>query len=108
MPPTSVDGSGLQSATSVLQGGGLEAAHAMPGVAAVDDFRTDFSVRGSPYRQIGIVVDGVATHWLQHSVSGRDDAGSVSMFGSDILERATLETGAYPRRTTTRWVPTSC
>ena len=97
VPPTSVDGSGLQSATSVLQGGGLEAAHAMPGVAAVDDFRTDFSVRGSPYRQIGIVVDGVATHWLQHSVSGRDDAGSVSMFGSDILERATLETGAYPR-----------
>ena len=70
----------------------------MPGVAAVDDFRTDFSVRGSPYRQIGVVVDGVATHWLQHSVSGRDDAGSVSMFGSDILERATLETGAYPRR----------
>jgi hypothetical protein len=50
---------------------GLAAVHAMPRVTAVDDFRSDFSVRGSPYRQIGIVIDGVATPWLQHTVYGR-------------------------------------
>jgi hypothetical protein len=69
----------------------------MPRVSALDDFRSDFSVRGSPYRQIGIVVDGIATPWLQHTVYGRSDLGSVAMFGSDSLDTATLQAGAYPR-----------
>jgi hypothetical protein len=95
---TSLDSRALRLAGSPLQSDALEAIHAMPRVAAVDDYRGDFSVRGSPYRQIGIVVDGVATRWLQHTVYGRNDAGSLSMFGSDILDRATLQAGAYPRR----------
>ena len=95
---TTLDAGALRLAGSPLQSDALEAIHAMPRVAAVDDYRGDFSVRGSPYRQIGIVVDGVATKWLQHTVYGRNDAGSLSMFGSDILDRATLQAGAYPRR----------
>ncbi len=95
---TSFDRSALALAGSPLQADALEAIHAMPRVTAVDDYRGDFSVRGSPYRQIGIVIDGVATRWLQHTVFGRNDAGSLSMFGSDILDRATLQAGAYPRR----------
>ena len=93
---TTIDGSALHASRSVLQSDGLDAVHAMPRVVAVDDFRGDFSVRGSPYRQIGVVIDGVATPWLQHTVYGRNDAGSLSMFGSDILDRATLVAGAYP------------
>ena len=95
---TSLDNRALRLAGSPLQSDALEAIHAMPRVAAVDDNRGDFSVRASPYRQIGIVVDGVATRWLQHTVYGRNDAGSLSMFGSDILDRATLQAGGYPRR----------
>ena len=95
---TTLDAGALRLAGSPLQSDALEAIHAMPRVAAVDDYRGDFSVRGSPFRQIGIVVDGVATRWLQHTVYGRNDAGSLSMFGSDILDRATLQAGAYPRR----------
>src|SRR6267142_1810406 len=36
--------------------------------------------------------------WMQHSVYGRRDAGSLSMFGSAIVDRAVLQAGAYPRR----------
>jgi hypothetical protein len=90
--------SDLQAGGSILQDDGLQAAHAMPRVASIDDFRSEFSVRGSPYRHVGVVIDGVATPWLQHTVYGRSDAGSLSMFGSGVLERATLQSGAYPRR----------
>lgn len=92
------DARDLQAATSILQDDGLRAVHAMPQVTSEDDFRSEFSVRGSPYRQIGLVVDEVATPWLQHGVYGRRDAGSLSMFGSGIMERATLQAGPYLRR----------
>ena len=55
-----LDGRTLRAMSNPAQSDGLDAVRAMPGVAADDDFRADFSVRGSPYRQIGIVVDGVA------------------------------------------------
>ena len=51
---------------------------ALPGVAAGDDFRSEFSVRGASFRQMGIVIDGVATPMLVHTVKGRDDTGSVA------------------------------
>jgi len=95
---TTLSAGALRAATSILADDGLEAVHAMPGVVAGDDFRSEFSVRGSPYRQIGIVVDGVATPWLQHAIYGRNDAGSLSMFASDAVDRETLQAGAYPRR----------
>lgn len=95
---TTLDSRQLALAGSPLQSEALEAVHAMPRVLAVDDYHGDFSVRGSPYRQIGIVIDGVPTRWLQHTVYGRNDAGSLSMFGSDILDRASLQAGAFPRR----------
>jgi TonB-dependent receptor-like protein len=95
---TTLGSSAVRLASSVLAGDGLEAAQTMPGVIAGDDLRSEFSVRGSPYRHIGIVIDGVATPWLQHTVYGRNDAGSLSMFASDIVDRVTLQAGAYPRR----------
>jgi hypothetical protein len=87
----------LDIASSPVSSDGLEAVRAMPGVEAFDDSRSDFSVRGSPYRQIGTVIDGVPARWLQHAVFGRNDAGSLSMFGSDVVERATLQAGAFAR-----------
>jgi TonB dependent receptor len=95
---TTFDRNDVRAASSVLASDGLEAVLTMPGVIAGDDFRNEFTVRGSPYRQIGIVVDGVATPFLQHMVYGRNDAGSLSMFAGDIVDRMTLQAGAYPRR----------
>lgn len=92
-----LDRGALEASGGPLDVDGLAAVHAMPRVSALDDFRSDFSVRGSPYRQIGIVIDGVPTPWLQHTVYGRSDLGSVSMFASDSLDTATLQAGAYPR-----------
>jgi hypothetical protein len=95
---TSVGPAELPRLRGVLTGDPLRTVHAMPRVAAVDDFRNEFSVRGSPYRHIGVVVDGVATSWLQHAAYGRTGSGSVAMFDSDLVERATLQAGAYPQR----------
>ncbi len=92
------NGGALHAAGSVLSSDGLDAVRVMPSVVAADDFRADFSVRSSPSRHIGIVIDGVATPWLQHTIYGRTDAGSLSMFASDIIDRVSLRAGAYPRR----------
>ena len=91
------DRSALQTASTPLDADGLSAVHAMPGVAVLDDSRSDFSVRGSPYRQVATIIDGVSTRWLQHAVYGHNGAGTLAMFGSDVLERLTLRAGAYPR-----------
>jgi hypothetical protein len=104
---SSLDNSGTSATlgTSVLTRGydatdseGLRLAQEMPRIVSADDSQVDFSVRGSPYRQIGVVIDGVSTQWLQHAIYGRRDIGSVSMFGGDALESATLRVGAYPQR----------
>jgi hypothetical protein len=89
---------GVRAASSVLAGDGLEAVRTMPRVVATDDFRSEFSIRGNGYRQTGIVIDGVATPWLQHAVYGRSDAGSLSMFTSDIVDRVAVQAGPYARQ----------
>src|SRR5262249_47320205 len=45
-----------------------------------------------------VVVDGFGPPWLQHTIYGRRDAGSLSMFGSDLVDALRLQAGAYPRR----------
>jgi hypothetical protein len=76
----------------------LRIVQSFPGVAAVDDFGNDFTVRGSPFRHVDLVVDGVSTPWLRHTAFGRGAAGSLTMLSGLVIERATLRTGAYPRR----------
>lgn len=71
---------------------------ALPRVAALDDFRSEFAVRGSPFRHVEVVVDGVATPWLFHTAYGRGTTGSVAMLTGQVLEEATLRAGAYPHR----------
>jgi carboxypeptidase family protein len=76
----------------------LRAVHALPGVTAVDDFQSDFAVRGSPFRHVDLVVDGVSTHWLRHTAFGSGATGSLMMLSGLVVDRATLRSGAYPRR----------
>lgn len=95
---TTIGSGGLQSLRSVAADDPMRAVQALPGVAAGDDFRSEFSVRGASFRQMGIVIDGVATPMLVHTVKGRDDTGSVAMINTDILDSATLLAGAQPQR----------
>jgi hypothetical protein len=69
----------------------------LPGAAAGNDFRSDFSVRGSQLRHAGMVIDGVQAPWLQHAAPGRNDTGTLTMLGGAIVEEAVLLVGAYPR-----------
>jgi hypothetical protein len=92
-------GSGeLQNLRGVLADDPMRAVQTLPGVATGDDFRSEFSVRGLAYRNVGVSIDGVSTPWLVHAVYGRDTTGSVAMINSDVLDQATLLAGAHPRR----------
>jgi hypothetical protein len=72
--------------------------HALPHVAPADEFRSEFAVRGSPFRHVDVVVDGISTHWLTHTVHDRGATGSLAMLPVLAIESATLRAGAYPRR----------
>ena len=74
------------------------AAHMLPGVAASDDFRAEFAVRGLGPAHTGISIDGVDSPLLFHTVRGVDDPGSLGLVNSDILESATLLSGPHPQR----------
>jgi hypothetical protein len=76
----------------------LRAVQTLPGVATGDDFQAEFSVRGSAFRHVGLVIDDVPSPMLMHAVRGRDDTGSLSMISADVLDRASLLSGPHPRR----------
>jgi hypothetical protein len=76
----------------------FRAAQVLPAVATGDDFRAEFAVRGLGPSNIGISVDGVDSPLLFHTVRNQDDAGSLGLVNSDILESATLLSGPHPQR----------
>lgn len=86
----------LQELRGVAADDPVRAVQALPGVATGDDFQAEFSVRGSAYRHMGLVIDGVATPLLFHAVRGTEDTGSIAMINTDIVSRASLRTGAHP------------
>jgi hypothetical protein len=107
-PAGGVAGAGLHStrsldADALREFGGhiaddpLRLVHSLPGVAAADDFRAEYSVRGSRYRHAGLVVDGIVAPWLQHAAPGRGHTGTLTMLRGDVVSDATLLVGAYPR-----------
>src|SRR4029453_13471364 len=51
--------------------------HAFPSVTPVDEFHTEFAVRGSPFRHVDVVVDGVSMQWVTPTASGRVATGSL-------------------------------
>ena len=89
----------LRDLGSVLSDDPYRAIQALPGVAAGDDFRSEFSVRGSDFRHIGQSVDGVPMGWLVHATRGTEDTnGSVSILNGDVIDQAALSSGPYPQR----------
>ena len=95
----------LQNLRGVLTDDALRAVQVLPGVATGDDFRSEFSVRGSDFSHLNFTVDGFATPFVMHmvrAVEERANTGSVSMINSDALESVTLSNGGYPQRSGNR------
>ena len=70
----------------------------LPGVGTSDELRAELSVRGSPFRQVGLVLDEVKSRLLVHTVRGVEQTGSVALLNADLLDAATLTLGAGPQR----------
>ncbi len=91
----------IQNLRGVLADDPLRAVQVLPGVATGDDFRSEFSVRGSDFTHMNMTVDGFSTPYLLHTVRAVEDrssSGSVAMINSDILEDVTLLNGGYAQR----------
>ena len=95
----------LQNLRGVLADDALRAVQVLPGVATGDDFRSEFSVRGTDFSHLNFTVDGFATPYLLHMVRGVDEranTGSVTMVNGDVLEQVTLSNGGYSQRSGNR------
>jgi len=89
----------LQELSSVLVGDPLRAAQALPGVAANDDYRSEFSVRGAGFDRIGLYVDGILTDNFVHTIAGGyPDTGSLSVINADTVDSVALLSSAFPAR----------
>jgi hypothetical protein len=88
----------LQELRGVATDDPLRAMQALPGVATNDDFQAEFSVRGAPFRHLGLVIDGTPTAVLIHTVRAQENTGSIAMVNTDVLDQASLMAGTHPRR----------
>ncbi len=76
----------------------MRAIQALPGVAAGDDFRSEFAIRGAGVQQMNFTFEGVATPFLLHTIQQVHDSASIAMVSSDVLEDVSVASGAYPQR----------
>src|ERR1700752_2443871 len=89
----------LQELSSVLVSDPLRAAQALPGVAANDDYRSEFAVRGAGFDRIGLYVDSILTDNFVHTIAGGyPDTGSLSVINADTVDSVALLSSAFPAR----------
>ena len=91
-------GRDLQALRGITLDDPLRALQALPSAASTDDFYSEFAVRGSPPRHVGMVVDGIRSRYLLHAVHGVTDGGSIAMINSDAVGSMSLVPGSYPQR----------
>jgi hypothetical protein len=90
-------GRDLQALRGVTLDDPLRAVHALPSVAATDDFYSEFAVRGLGFRYTGLIVDGLPSRYMMHAVHGVSDGGSITMLNSDAVASVSLLPGSYPQ-----------
>lgn len=95
---TTIGSATIQDLRGIASDDPMRAVQALPGVSTGDDFQAEFSVRGSAFRHVGIVIDDTPSPLLLHAVRGRDDTGSLAMINADVLDRASLAAGPHPQR----------
>lgn len=88
----------LQNLRGVLMDDPLRAAQSLPAATASDDLYGEFSIRGNPFRYVGLSIDGIPSPYLLHTVHGITDAGSITMVNSDTLAEASLLPGSFPQQ----------
>jgi outer membrane cobalamin receptor len=87
----------LQATSSILLSDPIRAAQTLPGVGSIDDFRSEFSVRGAGFERVGVWLDGVLTDSFVHTVAGGyPDTGSLSVINSDAVNSVSLMSGGGP------------
>jgi hypothetical protein len=87
----------LRELRGVLTDDPFRAVQSMPSVMAGNDLRSEFSIRGSDFRHVGLTIDGMAAGWPVHSVRGDLGGGSVGLINADVIESVTVAAGAYPQ-----------
>jgi TonB dependent receptor-like, beta-barrel/Carboxypeptidase regulatory-like domain len=100
MPTRTLTKVDLQTLSMVVVDDPLRSVHALPGVAANNDLKTEFSLRGAGFEQVGVYVDGVRTAGFVHllSDSGTTDQLSLSVVNQDTLASAALTPGVNDAR----------
>src|SRR5215510_14313298 len=93
----------LETLSMVIVDDPLRSVHALPGVAANNDLKAEFSLRGAGFDQVGVYVDGVRTGgfvhlYLQQGVdrvagTNDDDDGSDLAFG-DVIGKTVIDVSA--------------
>jgi hypothetical protein len=91
----------LETLSMVIVDDPLRSVHALPGVAANNDLKAEFSLRGAGFDHVGVYVDGVRTGGFVHllSDSGTTDQLSLSVVNQDTLASAALTPGVNDART---------
>jgi hypothetical protein len=98
MTTSELGSSALQDLRGVATDDPMRAAQALPGVVTGDDFQAEFSVRGSAFRHVGLVIDGTAAPILVHAVRAEANTGSIAMVNTDVIGRALLTSGPRAAR----------
>jgi outer membrane receptor for ferrienterochelin and colicin len=97
--PRTLTATELENLAGVLMDDPLRSVQAMPGVATGDDFQSFYSIRGGDFRNNGIMVDGILTHQLVHTVAGtQEPTGSISILNGDMVESLALYPGGFSAR----------
>ncbi|HEX7797517.1 MAG TPA: TonB-dependent receptor, partial [Vicinamibacterales bacterium] len=78
----------------VLTDDPFRAIQSLPSVAAANDFRSEFSIRGSDFHHIGLSIDGVAVPSPVHAIRDTQTAGSISIVNGDIIDGVIVSDGA--------------
>jgi hypothetical protein len=68
-PARTLSKADLQTLSMVIVDDPLRSVHALPGVAANNDLKAEFSLRGAAFDQVGVYVDGVRTGGFVHLLS---------------------------------------
>ncbi len=98
--PTALDLSGaeIKNLGTVLANDPMRAVHALPGVAANNDYQSRFSVRGTGFDRIGLYIDDVLMHAPFHTAGGNEGDASISTInGETVSEMVLLPMNAPPR-----------
>jgi hypothetical protein len=97
-PTRALGSAALQELRGIVADDPMRAVQALPGVATGDDFQAQFSVRGSAFRHVGLVIDGTPAPVLLHAVRGAEDTGTIAMINTDVVSRASLHAGPHLQR----------